>query len=56
MCRSWSGWPTDWPARWAAAGDGAMLSLVARTAVPSGLRPSVTRQQRSSGFPYVAAV
>ena len=31
----------------------AMLSLVAGMAVPSGLRPSVTQQQRSSDFPYV---
>jgi Domain of unknown function (DUF4331) len=31
----------------------AMLSLVAGLAVPSGLRPSVTAQQRSSDFPYV---
>ena len=31
----------------------AMLSLVANTAVPSGLKPSVADQQRSSRFPYV---
>ena len=31
----------------------AMLSLVAGTAVPSGLQPSGTAQQRSSDFPYV---
>ena len=31
----------------------AMLSLVAGLAVPAGLRPSVTAQQRSSDFPYV---
>jgi len=31
----------------------AMLSLVAGAAVPSGLRPPVTAQQRASGFPYV---
>jgi hypothetical protein len=31
----------------------AMLSLVAGAAVPSGLSPSVARNQRASGFPYV---
>jgi Domain of unknown function (DUF4331) len=31
----------------------AMLSLVAGTAVPSGLRPSVSEQQRDENFPYV---
>ena len=31
----------------------AMLSLVAGTAVPSGLRPSVAQQWRSNAFPYV---
>ncbi len=31
----------------------AMLSLVTNTAVPSGLRPAVASQQRSSTFPYV---
>jgi hypothetical protein len=31
----------------------AMLSLVAGTAVPSGLKPSVAQQQRDSKFPYV---
>ncbi len=31
----------------------AMLSLVANTAVPSGLKPSVAEQQRASRFPYV---
>jgi hypothetical protein len=31
----------------------AMLCLVTNTAVPSGLRPSVARQQRDSSFPYV---
>jgi hypothetical protein len=30
-----------------------MLSLVAGTAVPSGLKPSVAKQQRTSAFPYV---
>jgi hypothetical protein len=30
-----------------------MLSLVAGTAVPSGLKPSVAEQQRTSDFPYV---
>jgi len=30
-----------------------MLSLVAGTAVPSGLKPSVARDQRDSRFPYV---
>ena len=30
-----------------------MLSLVAGTAVPSGLRPAVAKEQRSSSFPYV---
>jgi hypothetical protein len=30
-----------------------MLSLVTGTAVPSGLKPSVARDQRASGFPYV---
>ncbi len=32
---------------------GAMLSLVAGMAVPSGLRPSVTAAQRTGDFPYV---
>jgi hypothetical protein len=31
----------------------AMLSLVANAAVPSGLKPSVTKDQRATGFPYV---
>jgi hypothetical protein len=31
----------------------AMLSLVAGTAVPSGLKPSVAKDQRTSTFPYV---
>jgi hypothetical protein len=31
----------------------AMLSLVAGTAVPSGLKPAIARDQRSSTFPYV---
>jgi hypothetical protein len=31
----------------------AMLSLVAGTAVPSGMRPSVAENQRSGTFPYV---
>jgi hypothetical protein len=31
----------------------AMLSLVAGTAIPSGLRPSVAKDQRASTFPYV---
>ncbi|MGO9484687.1 MAG: DUF4331 family protein [Rhodomicrobium sp.] len=31
----------------------AMLSLVAGTAVPSGLKPSITKQQRADTFPYV---
>ena len=31
----------------------AMLSLVASTAVPSGLKPSVAEQQRDKDFPYV---
>ena len=31
----------------------AMLSLVTNTAVPSGLKPSVSSRQRSSTFPYV---
>ena len=31
----------------------AMLSLVTNTAVPSGLKPSVARDQRASSFPYV---
>ena len=34
----------------------AMLSLVANTAVPSGLKPSVARHLRSSNFPYVVPV
>jgi hypothetical protein len=34
----------------------AMMSLVAGTAVPSGLRPSVARGQRSGTFPYVITV
>jgi hypothetical protein len=33
----------------------AMLSLVAGTAVPSGLRPSVSERQRGQNFPYVVA-
>jgi Domain of unknown function (DUF4331) len=31
----------------------AMLSLVAGAAIPSGLKPSVTKDQRTSTFPYV---
>ena len=31
----------------------AMLSLVTNTAVPSGLKPAVAREQRASTFPYV---
>ena len=31
----------------------AMLSLVTNTAVPSGLKPSVARDQRTNDFPYV---
>lgn len=31
----------------------AMLSLVAGTAVPSGLRPAVASGQRGADFPYV---
>jgi len=31
----------------------AMLSLVANTAVPSGLKPAIAEQQRNSRFPYV---
>ena len=31
----------------------AMLCLVTNTAVPSGLKPSVTKEQRDSSFPYV---
>jgi hypothetical protein len=31
----------------------AMMSLVAGTAVPGGLKPSVAAQQRSSQFPYL---
>ena len=31
----------------------AMLSLVAATAVPSGLKPSVSKQLRDNNFPYV---
>ena len=31
----------------------AMLSLVTGTAVPSGLKPSVAKDQRSTAFPYV---
>jgi hypothetical protein len=31
----------------------AMLSLVANTAVPSGLKPAVSEQYRAAGFPYV---
>jgi hypothetical protein len=34
----------------------AMLSLVAGTAVPSGLKPSVAEKQRNSKFPYVVPV
>jgi hypothetical protein len=34
----------------------AMLSLVAGTAIPSGLRPSVASDQRSGTFPYVIPV
>jgi hypothetical protein len=30
-----------------------MLSLVTNMAVPSGLTPTVARQQRASTFPYV---
>ena len=31
----------------------AMLSLVTSTAVPSGLKPSVSKHLRDSNFPYV---
>jgi hypothetical protein len=33
----------------------AMMSLVAGTAIPSGLRPPVAKDQRSGTFPYVVA-
>ncbi len=33
----------------------AMLSLVVNTAVPSGLRPSVSQQFRDKNFPYIVA-
>jgi hypothetical protein len=33
-----------------------MLSLVAGTAIPSGLTPSVAGKQRSSQFPFVVPV
>jgi hypothetical protein len=33
-----------------------MLSLVTNSAVPSGLRPAVSRQWRQDGFPYVVPV
>ena len=33
----------------------AMMSLVAGTAIPSGLRPSTSKDQRSDTFPYVIA-
>jgi hypothetical protein len=32
-----------------------MMSLVAGTAIPSGLRPAVASGQRSGTFPYVIA-
>jgi hypothetical protein len=32
-----------------------MLSLVVNTAVPSGLKPSVSEHLRSGNFPYVVA-
>lgn len=31
----------------------AMLSLVTNTAVPSGLKPAVAKDQRANDFPYV---
>jgi hypothetical protein len=31
----------------------AMLSIVAGTAIPSGLKPSVSQHLRSASFPYV---
>ncbi len=34
----------------------AMLSLVVGTAVPSGLKPAVSKQYRATDFPYVVAV
>jgi Domain of unknown function (DUF4331) len=34
----------------------AMLSLVTSTAVPSGLKPSVAKDQRASTFPYIVPV
>jgi hypothetical protein len=30
-----------------------MLSLVTNTAVPSGLKPAIAKDQRASTFPYV---
>ncbi len=33
-----------------------MMSLVAGTAVPSGLKPSISQHQRDSNFPYVVPV
>jgi hypothetical protein len=30
-----------------------MLCLVTGTAIPSGLKPSVAKDQRNSSFPYV---
>jgi hypothetical protein len=33
----------------------AMLSLVTNTAVPSGLTPATTKDQRAASFPYVVS-
>jgi hypothetical protein len=33
-----------------------MLSLVAGTAIPSGLKPAVAQEQRAASFPYVVPV
>jgi hypothetical protein len=34
----------------------AMLSLVTNTAIPSGLKPSISQQLRDTSFPYVVPV
>ena len=38
---------------WADNAPEAMLSLVTNTAVPSGLKPAVAKDQRANDFPYV---
>jgi hypothetical protein len=58
-CPTWSerprstGSPPETAGLWPDNAPEAMLSLVTNTAVRSGLKPSVAKDQRASDFPYV---